>query len=218
MDFFLDSTDLEEIKRLNNLGIIDGLTTNPSLIYKAKTPFEKLIKNICIEISGPVSVETVAESSSQMINQGVRLSKMAKNIVVKLPMTWEGIKACIELSKINVNTNVTLCFSTSQAILAAKAGATYISPFIGRLDDANLDGVQLIREIKQIYSNFNYKTKILAASIRTKNHVSQSAIAGADVATIPPKVFDTLVNHNLTDQGLEIFTNCSNPLKKFLQN
>ena len=205
MDFFLDSTDLEEIKRLNNLGIIDGITTNPSLIYKAKTPFEKLIKNICSEIKGPVSVETVAESSSQMINQGVRLSKMAKNIVVKLPMTWEGIKACIELSKINVNTNVTLCFSTAQAILAAKAGATYISPFIGRLDDANLDGVQLIREIKQIYSNFNYKTKILAASIRTKNHVSQSAIAGADVATIPPKVFDTLVNHNLTDQGLEIF-------------
>ena len=205
MDFFLDSTDLEEIKRLNNLGIIDGLTTNPSLIYKAKIPFEKLIKNICSEIKGPVSVETVAESSSQMINQGVRLSKMAKNIVVKLPMTWEGIKACVELSKININTNVTLCFSTSQAILAAKAGATYISPFIGRLDDANLDGVQLIREIKQIYSNFNYETKILAASIRTKNHVSQSAIAGADVATIPPKVFDTLVNHNLTDQGLEIF-------------
>ena len=205
MDFFLDSTDLEEIKRLNNLGIIDGLTTNPSLIYKAKTPFEKLIKNICNEIKGPVSVETVAESSSQMINQGVRLSKMAKNIVVKLPMTWEGIKACVELSKININTNVTLCFSTSQAILAAKAGATYISPFIGRLDDANLDGVQLIREIKQIYSNFNYETKILAASIRTKNHVSQSAMAGADVATIPPKVFDTLVNHNLTDQGLEIF-------------
>ena len=205
MDFFLDSTDLEEIRRLNNLGIIDGLTTNPSLIYKAKTPFEQLIKNICSEIKGPVSVETVAESSSQMINQGVRLSKMAKNIVVKLPMTWEGIKACLELSKININTNVTLCFSTSQAILAAKAGATYVSPFIGRLDDANLDGVQLIREIKQIYSNFNYETKILAASIRTKNHVSQSAIAGADVATIPPKVFDTLVNHNLTDQGLEIF-------------
>ena len=161
MDFFLDSTDLEEIKRLNNLGIIDGLTTNPSLIYKAKTPFEKLIKNICSEIKGPVSVETVAESSSQMINQGVRLSKMAKNIVVKLPMTWEGIKACVELSKININTNVTLCFSTSQAILAAKAGATYISPFIGRLDDANLDGVQLIREIKQIFSNFNYETRIL---------------------------------------------------------
>lgn len=205
MDFFLDSTDLEEIKRLNNLGIIDGLTTNPSLIYKAKTPFEKLIKNICNEIKGPVSVETVAESSSQMINQGVRLSKMAKNIVVKLPMTWEGIKACVELSKININTNVTLCFSTSQAILAAKAGATYISPFIGRLDDANLDGVQLIREIKQIYSNFNYTTKVLAASIRTKNHVSQSAIAGADVATIPPKVFNTLVDHNLTDRGLEIF-------------
>ena len=205
MDFFLDSTDLEEIKRLNNLGIIDGLTTNPSLIYRAKTPFEQLIKNICIEIKGPVSVEIVAEDSGQMIEQGIKLSKMAKNIVVKLPMTWEGIKACKELSKINIDTNVTLCFSASQAILAAKAGATYISPFIGRLDDANLDGIELIREIKQIYSNFNYVTKILAASIRTKNHVSQSAIAGADIATIPPKIFDTLVNHNLTDQGLEIF-------------
>ena len=205
MDFFLDSTDLEEIKRLNYLGIIDGLTTNPSLIYRAKTPFEQLIKNICIEIKGPVSVEIVAEDSSQMIEQGIKLSKMAKNIVVKLPMTWEGIKACKELSKINIDTNVTLCFSASQAILAAKAGATYISPFIGRLDDANLDGIELIREIKQIYSNFNYVTKILAASIRTKNHVSQSAIAGADIATIPPKIFDTLVNHNLTDQGLEIF-------------
>ncbi len=205
MDFFLDSTDLEEIKRLNNLSIIDGLTTNPSLIYRAKTPFEQLIKNICIEIKGPVSVEIVAEDSGQMIEQGIKLSKMAKNIVVKLPMTWEGIKACKELSKINIDTNVTLCFSASQAILAAKAGATYISPFIGRLDDANLDGIELIREIKQIYSNFNYVTKILAASIRTKNHVSQSAIAGADIATIPPKIFDTLVNHNLTDQGLEIF-------------
>ena len=205
MDFFLDSTDLEEIKRLNNLGIINGLTTNPSLIYKAKTPFEQLIKNICYEIKGPVSVETVAEDSNQMIKQGIKLSKMANNIVVKLPMTWEGIKACTELSKININTNVTLCFSSTQAILAAKAGATYISPFIGRLDDANIDGVQLIREIKQIYSNFNYTTKVLAASIRTKNHVSQSAIAGADVATIPPKVFNTLVDHNLTDRGLEIF-------------
>ena len=205
MDFFLDSTDLEEIKRLNNLGIIDGLTTNPSLIYKAKSPFEQLIKNICSEIKGPVSVETVAENCSQMVNQGIKLSKMAKNIVVKLPMTWEGIKACMELSKLNIQTNVTLCFSSAQAILAAKAGATYISPFIGRLDDANLDGVELIREIKQIYSNYNYDTKILAASIRTKNHVSQSAIAGADVATVPPKVFNTLVNHNLTDQGLEIF-------------
>ncbi len=205
MDFFLDSTDLEEIKRLNNLGIINGLTTNPSLIYKAKTPFEQLIKNICSEIKGPVSVETVAEDSNQMIKQGIKLSKMAKNIVVKLPMTWEGIKACTELSKINVHTNVTLCFSSTQAILAAKAGATYISPFIGRLDDSNIDGVQLIREIKQIYSNFNYTTKVLAASIRTKNHVSQSAIAGADVATIPPKVFNTLVDHNLTDRGLEIF-------------
>ena len=205
MDFFLDSTDFDEIKRLNSFGIIDGLTTNPSLIYKAKTPFEELIKNICNEIKGPVSVESVADNSDLMIEEGVKLSKMAKNIVVKLPMTWDGIKACKELSSMNIKVNVTLCFSTGQAILAAKAGATYISPFIGRLDDANIDGIELIREIKKIYSNYNYNTKILAASIRTKNHISQSAIAGADVATIPPKVFDTLVNHNLTDKGLEIF-------------
>ena len=194
MDFFLDSTDFEEIKRLNQTGIIDGLTTNPSLIYKAKTPFDQLINNLCSEIKGPVSVETVAENSEQMINEGIKISKMAKNIVVKLPMTWEGIKACKQLSEMSIKTNVTLCFSSSQAILAAKAGATYISPFIGRLDDANVDGVQLIRE-----------TKILAASIRTKNHVTQSALAGADVVTIPPKVFSSLVNHNLTDKGLKIF-------------
>ena len=140
-----------------------------------------------------------------MINEGIKISKMAKNIVVKLPMTWEGIKACKQLSEMSIKTNVTLCFSLSQAILAAKAGATYISPFIGRLDDANVDGVQLIREIKLIYSHYNYETKILAASIRTKNHVTQSALAGADVVTIPPKVFSNLVNHNLADKGLKIF-------------
>ena len=205
MDFFLDSTDFEEIKRLNQIGIIDGLTTNPSLIYKAKTPFDQLINNLCSEIKGPVSVETVAENSEEMINEGIKISKMAKNIVVKLPMTWEGIKACKQLSEMSIKTNVTLCFSSSQAILAAKAGATYISPFIGRLDDSNVDGIQLIREIKLIYSHYNYKTKILAASIRTKNHVTQSALAGADVVTIPPKVFSSLVNHNLTDKGLKIF-------------
>ena len=159
MDFFLDSTDFEEIKRLNQIGIIDGLTTNPSLIYKAKTPFDQLINNLCSEIKGPVSVETVAENSEQMINEGIKISKMAENIVVKLPMTWEGIKACKQLSEMSVKTNVTLCFSSSQAILAAKAGATYISPFIGRLDDANVDGVQLIREIKLIFSHYNYQTK-----------------------------------------------------------
>ena len=205
MEIFLDSTDFAEIKRLNSLGIIDGITTNPSLIYKAKAPFDQLIKNICKEIKGPVSVETISEKSNLMIKEGIKLSKMAKNIVVKLPMTWEGIMACKELSKINIKVNVTLCFSSGQAILAAKAGATYISPFIGRLDDENIDGIELIRDIKKIYSNYNYNTKILAASIRTKNHISQSAIAGADVATIPPKVFNSLVDHNLTDKGLEIF-------------
>ena len=192
MDFFLDSTDFEEIKRLNQTGIIDGLTTNPSLIYKAKTPFDQLINNLCSEIKGPVSVETVAENSEQMINEGIKISKMATNIVVKLPMTWEGIKACKQLSEMSIKTNVTLCFSSSQAILAAKAGATYISPFIGRLDDIGQNGVNLIRDIKKVFSNYtNFKTKILAASVRSIEHVTEVAKAGADISTIPPKTISS---------------------------
>ncbi len=205
MDFFLDSAELDEISRFQELGVIDGVTTNPSLIYKSKKPFRELVADICETIKGPVSVEAVSGSYDKLVQEGLELAKIASNVVVKLPMTWEGIKACKRLSENNIPVNITLCFSANQAILAAKVGAAYVSPFIGRLDDSNLDGVKLIREIKTIYSNYGFATKILAASIRTKNHISQSAIAGADIATIPPNLFDTLPHHHLTDKGLENF-------------
>ena len=205
MDFFLDSAETEEISKFHELGIINGVTTNPSLIYKSKRNFRELILEICDITKGPVSVETVSSSNEKMVEEGFELASIASNVVVKLPMTWEGIKACKILSENKVHINVTLCFSSTQAILAAKAGATYISPFVGRLDDSNIDGIKLIREIKTIYTNFDFATKILAASIRTKNHITQSAIAGADIATIPPNLFTSLANHHLTDQGLETF-------------
>ena len=205
MDFFLDSAETQEISKFHELGMIDGVTTNPSLIYKSKKPFRELVTDICEITKGPVSVEAISNSNEKMVEEGFELAKIASNVVVKLPMTWEGIKACKMLSKNKVPVNVTLCFSSTQAILAAKAGATYISPFIGRLDDSNLDGTKLIREIRTIYTNYGFTTKILAASIRTKNHITQSAIAGADIATIPPNLFHGLAHHHLTDKGLETF-------------
>ena len=206
MEFFLDSAEPNEISKFQKLGVIDGVTTNPSLIYKSKKPFRELVVEICSIIKGPVSVEAVSSSNEKMIEEGLEIAGIANNVVVKLPMTWEGIKACKILSGKKIPVNITLCFSSSQAILAAKAGASYISPFIGRLDDSNIDGIKLIREIKNIYRNYNFTTKILAASIRTKNHVTQSAVAGADIATIPPNLLDTLPHHHLTDKGLETFT------------
>ncbi len=205
MDFFLDSAEPEEIYKLNEFGVIDGVTTNPSLIYQSKISFRELIIKICKIVNGPVSVEVASNSHEEMIEEGLELARIANNIVVKLPITWDGIKACKTLSGKKIPVNLTLCFSSTQAILAAKAGATYVSPFIGRLDDSNLDGIQLIRDIKTIYANYGFKTRILAASIRTKNHITQSAVAGADIATIPPKLFYTLPNHHLTDKGLQIF-------------
>ncbi len=205
MDFFLDSAETQEISKFHELGMINGVTTNPSLIYKSKKPFRELVTDICAITNGPVSIEVTASSSEKMVEEGFKLAKMASNVVVKLPMTWEGIKACKILSKNKIPVNVTLCFSSTQAILAAKAGATYVSPFIGRLDDSNIDGIELIREIKTIYTNYNFTTKILSASVRTKNHITQSAIAGADIATIPPNLFYDLANHHLTDKGLETF-------------
>ena len=205
MDFFLDSAETQEISKFHELGMIDGVTTNPSLIYKSKKPFRELVTEICEITKGPVSVEATSNSNEKMIEEGFELAKIANNVVVKLPMTWEGIKACKMLSKNKVQVNVTLCFSSTQALLAAKAGATYVSPFIGRLDDSNIDGTELIHEIRTIYTNYGFTTKILAASIRTKNHITQSAIAGADIATIPPNLFHVLANHHLTDKGLEIF-------------
>tara|TARA_B100000579_G_scaffold301270_1_gene251199 strand:- start:2564 stop:3217 length:654 start_codon:yes stop_codon:yes gene_type:complete len=205
MDFFLDSAETQEISKFHELGMINGVTTNPSLIYKSNKPFRELVTDICAITNGPVSVEVTSSSNEKMVEEGFELAKMAGNVVVKLPMTWEGIKACITLSENKIPVNVTLCFSSTQAILAAKAGATYVSPFIGRLDDSNIDGIELIREIKTIYTNYNFTTKILAASVRTKNHITQSAIAGADIATIPPNLFHDLAKHHLTDKGLETF-------------
>ena len=205
MDFFLDSAETQEISKFHELGIINGVTTNPSLIYKSKKPFRELVIDICAITNGPVSIEVTSNSNEKMVEEGFELAKMASNVVVKLPMTWEGIKACKILSENEIPINVTLCFSSTQAILAAKAGARYVSPFIGRLDDSNIDGIELIREIKTIYTNYNFATKILAASVRTKNHITQSAIAGADIATIPPNLFYDLANHHLTDKGLETF-------------
>ena len=205
MDFFLDSAETQEISKFHELGMINGVTTNPSLIYKSNKPFRELVTDICAITNGPVSVEVTSSSNEKMAEEGFELAKMAGNVVVKLPMTWEGIKACRTLSENKIPVNVTLCFSSTQAILAAKAGATYVSPFIGRLDDSNIDGIELIREIKTIYTNYNFTTKILAASVRTKNHITQSAIAGADIATIPPNLFHDLARHHLTDKGLETF-------------
>ena len=206
MDFFLDSAEPNEILKFVNLGLINGVTTNPSLIYKANRPFQEIVSQICKITEGPVSVEAVSSSYKTMVKEGFELAKMASNVVVKLPITWDGLKACKELSENKIPVNITLCFSSAQAILAAKAGASYISPFIGRLDDSNINGVEIISQIKKIYKNYGFTTKILAASIRTKNHVTESAIAGADIATIPPKLFSSLVEHNLTDKGLQTFS------------
>ena len=205
MKFFVDTAEIDAITELNNFGMVDGVTTNPSLILKSGRNIIEVTKEICDLISGPVSAEVVATDAEKMIEEGRKLGKIAPNIAVKLPLTWDGLKACKILSDEEKMVNVTLCFSANQALLAAKAGATFISPFIGRLDDVNLDGMDLISEIRQIYDNFGFETQILAASIRTVNHVTQSALIGADVITAPPAVIKSLVNHPLTDRGLDQF-------------
>lgn len=205
MQFFLDSADISEIRELNETGMIDGVTTNPSLILKSGRNIREVTEEICSIISGPVSSEVTATETNDMIDQAKVLSSIADNIVIKLPLTWNGLKACKQLTNSGKMVNITLCFSANQALLAAKAGATFVSPFIGRLEDINLDGITLIEEIRLIYDNYNIETKILAASIRTPNHLTQSALAGADIATIPPDTFKKLITHPLTDQGLERF-------------
>jgi transaldolase len=205
MKFFVDTAEIDEIAELNDLGMVDGVTTNPSLIMKSGRDIIEVTKEICDLVSGPVSAEVVATQANEMIAEGRKLAEIAENIAVKLPLTWDGLKACKVLSSEGKTVNVTLCFSANQALLAAKAGATFISPFIGRLDDVNIDGMDLIADIRQIYDNYGYQTQILAASIRTVNHVTQSALIGADVITAPPKVIKSLVNHPLTDQGLAQF-------------
>ena len=206
MKIFLDGSDLAKIEKFNELGLIDGVTTNPSIILKSGKNMIEIISELADIVSGSVSAEVSALDSEQMVEEGVKLSEIAENVTVKLPITWDGLGACNTLSKRGISVNMTLCFSASQALLAAKAGADYVSPFIGRLDDLNLDGADLISDIKLIYSNYNFSTKVLAASIRTINHVKQCALLGADVATIPIDIFEKLVKHPLTDSGLSQFT------------
>ena len=205
MEFFIDTADIEEIKAANALGILDGITTNPSLIAKSGKPFKSVIKEICDLVEGPVSAEVLATDTENMLKEGRELAQIASNVVVKVPLIPEGLKAVKVFSQEGIKTNVTLCFSANQALLAAKAGATYISPFVGRLDDQSQDGMQLIDEIVTIYRNYGYATKVLVASIRHPLHLKDAALMGADVATIPFKVFDMLVKHPLTDSGLEKF-------------
>tara|TARA_B100001287_G_scaffold203372_1_gene172703 strand:- start:164 stop:817 length:654 start_codon:yes stop_codon:yes gene_type:complete len=206
MQLFLDGSDIEKIRKFSKLGLIDGVTTNPSIILNSGKNMIDVISELAEIVSGSVSAEVSALDSEKMIEEGIKLSEIAKNVTVKLPITWDGLAACNALSKKGISINMTLCFSVSQALLAAKAGADYVSPFIGRLDDLNLKGVELISDIKLVYSNYKFPTKILAASIRTINHVKECARHGADVATIPINIFEGLVKHPLTDSGLSQFT------------
>ncbi|MDN2582204.1 fructose-6-phosphate aldolase [Aquibium sp. ELW1220] len=205
MKFFVDTADTKEIRELNELGLLDGVTTNPSLILKSGGNIAEVTKEICSIVEGPVSAEVVAVDYAEMMREADVLSKIADNICIKVPLTLDGLRACKSITSSGRLVNVTLCFSANQALLAAKAGATFISPFIGRLDDMGFDGVELIAEIRQIYDNFGFETEILAASIRTQDHVKRVALIGADVATVPPSTLRALVKHPLTDKGLEQF-------------
>jgi transaldolase len=206
MKFFVDTADVAEIRELAATGLLDGVTTNPSLIAKSGRDFKEVIAEICAIVDGPVSAEVAALDAEGMLKEGRALAKIAKNVTVKVPLTWAGLKACRALTSEGTMVNVTLCFSANQALLAAKSGATFISPFIGRLDDIGLDGMDLIREIRTIYDNYPaLRTEILAASIRNVLHVKQAALIGADVATIPPGVIKALLAHPLTDKGVELF-------------
>jgi transaldolase len=205
MRFFVDTADVEAIRELHDLGMVDGVTTNPSIILKSGRDIIEVTREICSIVEGPVSAEVVAMTAPEMIAEGRKLAEIASNIAVKVPLTWDGLKACKVLSGEGKMVNVTLCFSVNQALLAAKAGATFISPFIGRLDDINLDGLELISDIRQVYDNYGFETNILAASVRTVNHASQCALIGADVMTAPPSVIKAMASHVLTDKGLEQF-------------
>ena len=205
MKFFVDTAEIADIRELAEAGLIDGVTTNPTLIAKSGRKFREVIAEICGATDGPVSAEVTALDAPGMIKEGKSLLTIAKNIAVKVPLTLDGLKACRALSDEGHMVNVTLCFNANQALLAAKAGATFISPFVGRLDDIGIDGMELIEEIRQIYDNYGFETEVLAASIRTVNHVKFAALAGADVATVPPSVLKSLVKHPLTDKGIEQF-------------
>lgn len=205
MKFFADTAVIEEIAELAEIGLLDGVTTNPSLIAKSGRDFKEVVAEICQLVDGPVSAEVTALDCPGMLKEAESLTKIADNVAIKVPVTWEGLKACRSLADDGTMVNVTLCFNANQALLAAKAGAAFISPFIGRLDDIGIDGMELIEEIRAIYDNYDFGTEILAASIRSANHVKFSAMAGADVATVPPSVLQGLVKHPLTDKGLAGF-------------
>ena len=206
MKFFVDTADIKEIKELHDLGLVDGVTTNPSLILKSGGKIAEVTKQICDIVEGPVSAEVVATEYKNMIAEAEILAKIAPNVTIKVPLTLDGLKACKTIrTEMNRMVNVTLCFSANQALLAAKAGASFISPFVGRIDDTGSDGMELISEIRTIYDNYDYKTEILTASVRTVNHVKQAALIGADVITAPPATLKALVNHPLTDKGLAAF-------------
>jgi fructose-6-phosphate aldolase len=207
MKIFLDTANIDEIKEGASWGIVDGVTTNPSLIAKEKRDFKQVVKEICDIVDGPISAEVISEDSEGMISEARELVKIHKNIVIKIPMTVEGLKAVSILSKEGIKTNVTLIFSPNQALLAAKAGATYVSPFLGRLDDVGSQGMDLVRTIVEIFFNYDYDTEVIAASIRHPLHVVDAALAGAHIATIPMKVLQQMVKHPLTDKGIESFMN-----------
>ena len=205
MKFFVDTADIDEIRALAATGMVDGVTTNPSLIMKSGRDIIEVTKEICELVPGPVSAEVAATEYDAMVAEGLKLSEIAENVCIKVPLTMDGLRACATFRSKGLMVNVTLCFSANQALLAAKAGASFISPFIGRLDDIHLDGMELIAEIRQIYDNYHFDTEILAASIRTANHIKQAALIGADVITAPPGVLKGLANHPLTDKGLAAF-------------
>ncbi|ALE03164.1 fructose-6-phosphate aldolase [Bartonella ancashensis] len=205
MKFFVDSANCEDIQELQNLGLVDGVTTNPSLILKSGRHILEVTREICSLVQGPVSAEVTATDFDTMMKEADILAKIAENICIKLPLTFDGLKACKALTERGLKTNLTLCFSATQALLAAKAGATFVSPFVGRLDDCGINGLELLHDIRTIYDNYGFSTQILAASIRTVTHVKEAALSGADVVTVPPKILKDLVSHPLTDKGLQIF-------------
>jgi transaldolase len=205
MKFFIDTANIDEIKKGLELGMVDGVTTNPSLVSKEQRPFTEILADICALVDGPISAEVISLDAEGMVNEARDLAAIHENIVIKVPMTEEGLKAVKRLSGENIKTNVTLIFSSTQALLAAKAGATYVSPFVGRLDDISLDGMELISDIMTILTNYNMATEVIVASVRSPLHVSQSALIGADIATIPYKVIAQMAQHPLTDAGMEKF-------------
>ena len=205
MKFFIDTANIDEINKGLELGMVDGVTTNPSLISKEQRPFTDILADICALVDGPISAEVISLDADGMVTEGRELAAIHKNIVIKVPMTEDGLKAVKRLSAENIKTNVTLIFSSTQALLAAKAGATYVSPFVGRIDDISLDGMELVGDIMTIFANYSLPTEVIVASVRSPQHVAQSALIGADIATIPYKVIAQLAKHPLTDIGMEKF-------------